>query len=1160
LVLKCYPRTTKGAVGVKPNSSELSYLLFYAQSRRTKIQKVCSFLEKKTASDVYRLRIGYVPRRRGVCFVDVLTMGLSCSNVQVTLQILTAMIEKAPKDMPLIGPCVLKILDQVLRSNDITMVESSVPTFDTFCEQHDAPSLLADQTYLRQYETVVRQYATLASTRWSPGKVQPSKPVSMRWRNTGLEAIRSVASSDALSSVTGRLYEVIVPMTLENLWTDNEAFLDVLLHRAEAEEKVESGALLKRRTSVATVRTADTTGDTNPIALSGTAVDVDKLAEEDIGVLAIQCLKQTFVVPNRAQIRAATLALLDFIKDRVNDNEKIVQTNNNTGKDSGWAVKMYGLISRWAPVQYRYTILATTMDSFTKIPMVDDNLQQHIVLAAMIGSLLQSDVNLIGLSVMDVLLGLISQIKRLVQMPGDPNSMRTEPPPPGQPDPRSPTTIQFTEKADKIIAQRKELLNRLQHCIGDLATHVYYADQISDMILTLLVKLKHSRASSTASSSPHGEKAETNGNASTPAPEDVQLDSLFSLTVAKTAALKSIKAILQVANPRSKMTGNVNLSRNRVPIEVWEGTHWLLRDPDGLVRKAYADAVLTWLDRETTRTDLRAKDETTGYQRSVAKSRDGPGTAMARRAVSSASAREKPAKSRRSHFLMLLHLAIYDNSIQYLDYETDMVILHCLLSKLVNQLGVNAVRYGLPMVFRLQEDIQDAETPVAKVRLGSLCHGYFWILTEKFDFENSVVGRAIQNEIIRRRTKNFWVEGIHVPPPIMELVGTPGVARPQPRMPLKEVESEALLPFDDRISLVEAICASYQEFTFSPPVSPTASPGRTFTQPFLGTSVSSASNPTIETRQELPIYIRESMVTEWSREAVIAAVQAESKSASLNGSRSGTTGTNLHPLNGANGHSSLHGASLTNLRPSSSPAAGANLMPLPKVRKSSARSHVSAAQDTASSRSAANGGGFVTSVDQLKLILSGQIQPPPPTAGYQEEDDNSDDSMVSYEMTASEMSFIPGSILPAQQAERVPAIVTEDTSRLTRSRSTSRDRGGPLTSHPTHDSDSDEGLGDDAELVPPVPPLPSGIEGRTVVTPQEPPSHPPPPPPAAHSAPRPSTAKRSIKSRAGENMITQSWIIGDDSLAPAKDLQSLLEGIDSRPKETSLGSFSKPPY
>jgi hypothetical protein len=60
LVLKCYPRTIKGAVDVKPNSSELSYLLFYALSRRSKIAKIGSFLEQKTAKDVWRLRIGWV--------------------------------------------------------------------------------------------------------------------------------------------------------------------------------------------------------------------------------------------------------------------------------------------------------------------------------------------------------------------------------------------------------------------------------------------------------------------------------------------------------------------------------------------------------------------------------------------------------------------------------------------------------------------------------------------------------------------------------------------------------------------------------------------------------------------------------------------------------------------------------------------------------------------------------------------------------------------------------------------------------------------------------------------------------------------------------------------------------------------------------------------
>lgn len=58
LILKCYPRAQKSTVETKPNSSELSYLLYYASTRRSKLQKVGAFLEKKTANDVYKLRQG----------------------------------------------------------------------------------------------------------------------------------------------------------------------------------------------------------------------------------------------------------------------------------------------------------------------------------------------------------------------------------------------------------------------------------------------------------------------------------------------------------------------------------------------------------------------------------------------------------------------------------------------------------------------------------------------------------------------------------------------------------------------------------------------------------------------------------------------------------------------------------------------------------------------------------------------------------------------------------------------------------------------------------------------------------------------------------------------------------------------------------------------
>jgi protein EFR3 len=1109
-------------------------------------------------------------------------------NVQVTLQILAALIEKSPKDLPLIAPCVLRVLDLILESDDITMVESSIPTFDTFCEHHDAATLFADQEYVKQYESVIRRYASLASTRHALAKATASKPVAMRWRNAGLEAIKSVATSDALSSVTGRQFHVIVPMILENLWTDNDDFLETLVRRVDLEEKVDSERLIRRRTSISTVRTADTAGDTNPIALSGNAQDVDKLAEEDIGVLAMQCLKQIFVVPSRPQLLSATQALLAFIEERVAQGEQIVTTDPKTGRDGGWAIMMYELIARWGSVQDRYIILVTTMETLVRTPVTEESLALHIDLTAMIGSLLRSDVNLIGLSVMDVLLQLIQHMKRLLQLPGLPAATDE------LEDERSPSAIEHMELSR---VQMKNLLGRIQQCIGDLATHVYYADQISDMIAAILLRLNPGRASS-ASSSPRGEQddgAGTNGGTAMvdfADSQQTQVDAYFSFNLAKVAALKAIKAILLVANPSTKMAGTMSLSRNRVPIQVWDGTHWLLRDADGQVRKAFADAFLTWIDRETTRMDQRAKDDMPNNKSSAKMQRELTTATLARRAASSASNRERSSKSR-SKFLQYLHLAVYDNALQYMDFETDFLLLHVILAKTVERLGVNAARYGLPMIFRLQEDIPEVELPIQKVRIGSLVHGYFWILTEKFDFEDSLVGRAITNEIMRRRSKHFWIEGITFPPPPVELVGTPGMARPQPKMPLREIESESLLPFDDRLALIDCITVGYQETSISPPISPAASPGRTFAHPVMGQTSSGVSAPQVKPDLELPTVYREQMLLDWTREQALLALQSGSKSESLNGSKAGTSATNRNRLglngNGVNGQvapgpsSPSPYGSQQNLRPGSSHAApGGGLAPLTKLRKTSVRSGVSPSP-SASSR------GFVASVDQLKMVLSGQL--PGPTGGLlpgTRRDSDSVDSMVSYEYSPSELSFQGVQPEPTQPPPPPPQQSTAAAGaplQRTASKGKSSGAGGPLSSNPPHEStpvleekEEDRATPADSGAVPPVPPLPSltALSSKSGEINIESHDHAAMPTGrklgsrggdrniSSRSGERKlqsRTGERNISSRAGESMRLMVSPSGTESTGTAAmDLQDLLRGIDSRAQEASLGNITRPPY
>ena len=1043
------------------------------------------------------------------------------SNVQVTLQILAALIEKAPKDLPLFAQNVLKILGNVLRSNDITMVEASLPTFQTFCEHQDASSLFADQTYAQQYEEIVQAYAAFASTKKTPGKGTPSKPVVMRWRNAGLEAIKSVAEAEALVTVAGRQLDVIVPMILENLRTDNEEFLDVLIHRAHMDEKTDTQPLTRHRTSISTVQTSET-GEPNPIALSGSAADADKLAEEETGLAAMHCLKQICVVPNRAQLHTATLALLKFVRELVQANEPVLKEDPKTGRHNGWAIKVFGLIARWAPVQDRYVILLATMDTLTRTPSAEENIPEQTVLVAIMSSLLRSDVNLIGLSVMDVLLGLVQQVKKALKTSG-----RTTP----GGTPKTPDKDSDPEQDQHMTTERKEYLARIQQCIGDLATHVYYADQISDMISAILVRLKPHP--STLTGSPPAEKADGTpgpGTSTGSISDDQHIpDGFVYLERAKVTALKAIKSILLVANPKTKVSGNVNLTRNKVPIQVWEGSHWLLRDPDGLVRKAYADALTTWLDRETTRADLIARDETQKTTRMGNK--EGHASAFARRAVSSASNREKPTKVPRSHFLQLLHLSIYDNALQYNEYETDMALCHILLAKLVMKMGVNAARFGVPMIFRLQEDIQEAEAPISKVRLGSLCHGYFWALTEMFDFETSVTGRAIQNEISRRRSKHFWVDGINVPPPLLDSVGTPGSVHSEPKIPVEQIESQALLPFDERSAMVDYICTNYQETAISPPTSPGASPGRTFNTPIFSSTLSSI--PQAETDRVLPAKFREDMLAEWTKESAMLALQEGSKSASLNGSKAATTATRANRLAvnspNSNGHpgAASPADSYNNLRPASHAGAGGSVAALRKTSVQSRGSGISS-----SSR------GLVASVDQLKSVLSGET--PRPATLHTVRDDDSSDSMVSYDYTPSELSFNPAAGEGTGRAE-------------SRSRSKSRERktsdaGGPLSSHPTENGK------DESEQVPPVPPLPPSIAGNSVVPAI---THRPMSAVSAKDHAVKAPRRRSVKSRGGESILSSAL---GDSGSGAMDLQSLLKGIDSKSREHTLGNLSRPPY
>lgn len=984
------------------------------------------------------------------------------------------------------------------------MVEASIPTFSAFCLHHDGASLLADQEYLKQYEGIVRKYASFASTRLQDPVLATSAPVAMKWRVAGLKAVKSVASSPALSSVAGRQLDTVMPILLENLWSPDPDYLPTIVSKAHLEEKVDTENLLRRRGSIVTVRTHDTSFEqTNPLALSGSTADADKLDSEDISVLAIQCLKQIFVVNNRAQIRGGTLALIDFIVERVQRKE-LVYTPTKVGEkeDKGWATGVFLMIARWTPVQERYTVLVTAMERLVRSQLTEESVPQELVLAMIIRALLRSDINLIGLSVMDVLLGLIQHIPRLLQLSGaKPHFQPTyaigldgSPTKEMSPAQSVPSVLPTTEIVDAPSKARIDLLNMLEQCIGDLATHVYYADQIADMITAILARLKPptNATMSSANAIDDPQRASDVVLASGNLTENNETNSFFSFDTAKVIALNAIKNIILVATKRSKMAG-ATLGRNRVNIRVWESTQWLLRDPDFGVRKAYADALLTWLDREVTAEDALVVDDklpAMGNHRTLLRTAGDESTTSMRDAGGSPT-QEKKVKTRSSKYLELLHLAIYENALQYADSEADIALLHLLLCRLVDKLGINAVKSGLPMIFRLQEDIQEVET-VSKVGLGSLCHGYFWALSSKFFGEESQLGQEIHAEIERREKKGLWVKLIKVPPARLGELEQQRVQTPHE----SELEGENLTPFDNREQLVELIIASYTNPETSLAMSPAQSPGRRFSH---GSHGGAHGHGILDfPPKSVPPHTKESMLSEWSKEAAIESASHAGKSASLNGSKAGTNRTlpgaarNYLSVNGQNG-SVIGGGHHSRSRPPSqayglvghvspSPAHDGT----PETRGVRGISRLRQASGTVDQDPSESSKASITRVDHLKRILTGAA-PPSRGIGTRGQSSSSGESMVSYQSDFSaDRSRTDANSPPVDRARSRsrqrktsnPVINVDDGREGEREREREREgRNRPLSSHPPGAATfwNPGPQTNTLDSVPPVPPLPQSL-------------------------------------------------------------------------------------
>ncbi|KAI5300838.1 plasma membrane localization protein, partial [Ascosphaera pollenicola] len=740
------------------------------------------------------------------------------------------------------------------------------------------------------------------------------------------------------------------------------------------------------------------------------ANDADKEAETAVRALALGCLQKIFASgSNTAQIRNSTAYILRFIVARQPDwttTGSAVNTPSSAGGVAGcsWGRHLLAIIARSTPVQNRFIILLAAMESLLNTPMSTRKMPAQLILASLIDGLLSGPNNLIGLSVMDVLIGLLQHLLLLLRVTsgktkrvlhrqttsefvkhsltgvdgdglvkdkageqGDTRKRAATTKGALQAHGRSKSIALTDEDAISDPERRAELANLLQLCIGHLATHIYYADQVSDIITMILSRIKPATSVIDLSYSPadanaHAEKdpkesaattdTSTNGTSS----PDLDQERLFSFPEAQVSALRSVKNVLSIANARttssnSVLPGSLSIgvrpsafseSRNRVSIAAWDDTQWMLRDTDIGVQVGYIDALVTWLATETTAEDLRVVEPRKKAGTAANTAGNSPALHPTAAGLSNANGHghgPKPTDSSErlyrtiantvttahrdraalvaSQFLAHLHLAIYDSASLAGDgdviEESNILRLHLVLATLVDRLGVNAIRHALPMIMRLQEDIvvPDSDnlgggegdgapaacvSKAAKAVAGSLVHGCLLAIVQRFELYGSPVGREITEEIERRKDEGAWIRGISIPP--LGLIEIDNLAKSEGEKGasgLNIPESATFNPFFNVIGLVDLIEENYnaaatQSYHLS------SLDGSALGRPSTSASTHSKAwqqaYHAFSQTQPLPASVKESMITPWTRESILAAIEATELDAipSLSGSR---TNTNL---------------------------------------------------------------------------------------------------------------------------------------------------------------------------------------------------------------------------------------------------------------------------
>ncbi|WVN90193.1 uncharacterized protein L203_105429 [Cryptococcus depauperatus CBS 7841] len=550
----------------RPLAQDLSKLTYFATNKPSKLAKIGEELEKRVSKESQKATAGY-PKFR--------------ASLLISLAILRAILTECKRDIALFARSALKAVDRSLEVRvyqhggvDLEVVSRAAAAFIAFTTYTDGLAIGVDDTLTKTYFDILRKFGKLAGDITTDTSEKPDLEFQNRTRLVGLAGLHGAAVSDTMFSSTRDLsYQLALII---------HPLLDNIFEGPMAELKIETVKI-------------DTDASPSPFFSEFSAHAPTSARRAPSLHLHIPGEKG----PAVSDVLSAALRTLHALVQRSNVTQTslVVDQLGHFLDKKGWkdterCCWLAEKLTAWITLQYRIVVptrlvevLANSSDGPVTV--------KHSSAIAMVTTVLNSTISLVGLGVSDLLQNLVSVIIRRIH-----------------------------------VDSRDMLLSSLVQCVGSLGTHIYYADQINDTVEELALRIAEIPPSDKDRSEiirvltcciigvmlvadAADDKADNRITSSSVSTAPTHMEN--------TVDTKDDKGKSPASPPETPLPAsffdsphmNLHRSSRRNPIspQVWQETLPLLCEADYAIRSAYARALLLFLETELPRESINGKAE-----------------------------------------------------------------------------------------------------------------------------------------------------------------------------------------------------------------------------------------------------------------------------------------------------------------------------------------------------------------------------------------------------------------------------------------------------------------------------------------------------------------------------------------------------------------------